>query len=242
MLIIPAIDLRQGQCVRLFEGRFDSVTRYSVTPQEQVSAFAEAGAEWIHVVDLDGARAGQPCQHDLIGFLASASKARVQAGGGVRTADHVQALLDAGVDRVVVGSVAVRDPTEVASWMKRFGPERIVLALDVRLGPDGPVVVIHGWTASSGVLLTEALTRAAGDGAQQVLVTDVSRDGALAGPNTEMIAEIVSAYPALSFQASGGVSSLNDLRGLSASGAQAAIVGKALYEGRFGLREAIDAG
>jgi phosphoribosylformimino-5-aminoimidazole carboxamide ribotide isomerase len=242
MLIIPAIDLRQGQCVRLFEGRFDSVTRYSVTPQEQVSAFAEAGAEWIHVVDLDGARTGEPCQHDLIGSLASASKARVQAGGGVRTADHVQALLDAGVDRVVVGSVAVRDPAEVASWMGRFGPERIVLALDVRLGPDGPVVVVHGWTASSGVLLTEALTRAAGDGAQQVLVTDVSRDGALAGPNTDMIAEMVSAYPALSFQASGGVSSLDDLKGLSASGAQAAIVGKALYEGRFGLREAIDAG
>ena len=242
MLIYPAVDLRGGVCVRLFQGRFDAVTTYDADPLARVAAFGEAGAEWVHVVDLDGAEAGAPRQHALIGELARAGGVRIQAGGGVRTADDVARLLDAGAGRVVVGSAAVRDPELVAGWLQRFGRDAITLALDVRVGGPEPEAVVHGWTEASGLSLWAVLQRLAAASARHLLVTDVSRDGALTGPNVALMQEIVGRRPDLALQASGGVSSLEDLRALAATGAAAAIVGKALYEGRFTLEEAIGAG
>jgi phosphoribosylformimino-5-aminoimidazole carboxamide ribotide isomerase len=242
MLIYPAVDLRGGVCVRLLQGRFDAVTRYDEDPLARLEAFAAAGARWVHIVDLDGAEAGAPRQHALIGDLARRSGLSVQAGGGVRTSDDIARLLDAGVERVVVGSAPARDPDLAGTWLQVFGRDAVTLALDVRLAGDEQEVVTHGWTQGAGLSLWSLLDRLAYARPVHLLVTDVARDGALTGPNLTLMREIVARHPALRLQASGGVSKLDDLGALARTGAAAAIVGKALYEGVFTLQEALRAG
>ena len=239
MLIYPAIDLKDGVCVRLMHGKFDQVTQYDEQPAARLSAFAAEGAEWIHIVDLDGAEAGQAMQHALIGDLTKAIEVKIQSGGGVRGANDVAKLLDAGVSRVVVGSLAVTQPNDVAAWLKGFGVEHITLALDVKIEDGVPVPALKGWTQSSGVTLWEALDRYPKGTAKHLLVTDVGRDGAMTGPNLELLAEIRRRRPDLVLQASGGVSSLDDIAAVKALGCHGVIVGRALYEGRFTLPEAI---
>jgi phosphoribosylformimino-5-aminoimidazole carboxamide ribotide isomerase len=241
MLIYPAIDLKDGVCVRLMHGKFDQVTRYDEQPAARLTAFAAEGAEWIHIVDLDGAEAGEARQHALIGELTQAIDVRIQSGGGVRGANDIARLLDAGVSRVVVGSLAVTQPGDVAAWLKGFGPERITLALDVKIEDGVPVPALKGWTQSSGVTLWDALDRYPKGVAKHLLVTDVGRDGAMTGPNLELLSEIRLRRPDLVLQASGGVSSLEDILAVKALGCNGAIVGRALYEGRFTLPEAIAA-
>lgn len=235
MIVYPAMDLMDGAVVRLRQGRFDSSTTYAADPEDALAGFAEAGAEWAHVVDLDGARAGAPVQHAMIGRLAAAVPLRLQVGGGIRSRDHVQQLLDAGVARVVVGSTAVREPEQVREWIADLGAERITLALDVRMAGTEPQVAIAGWTEDSGLSLWDVAQRF--PEARHLLLTDIGRDGELAGPNFALLDEAVERLPHLQVQASGGVSSLADLKRLRTAGA---IVGKALWEGRFGLAEAID--
>lgn len=241
MLIYPAIDLKEGRCVRLLHGRFDQVTAYDDAPLARLDAFADEGAAWVHVVDLDGARAGAPVQHALVGRLAR-GKVKVQAGGGVRTADDIARLLDAGVDRAVVGSMAVEQPETVRAWIDCFGRERICVALDGKRQDGAFRLALKGWTEGSEIDLATALAPFEAGSLTHILVTDVSRDGALTGVNRELMAELVAARPDLSIQASGGVATLDDLRAVKAAGAAGAIVGRALYENRFTLREAIDAG
>jgi len=241
MLIYPAIDLKAGVCVRLMHGKFDQVTQYDEQPAARLTAFATEGAQWIHIVDLDGAEAGQAVQHALIGELTQAIDVKVQSGGGVRSANDVAKLLDSGVSRVVVGSLAVTQPNDVAAWLKGFGIERITLALDVKIEDGVPAPALKGWTQSSGVTLWEALDRYPKGTAKHLLVTDVGRDGALTGPNLELLSEIRRRRPDLVLQASGGVSSLDDLSAIKALGCNGAIVGRALYEGCFTLPEAIAA-
>lgn len=238
MLIIPAIDLKDGVCVRLMQGQFDQVSRYG-DPFARLRAFEDAGATWVHIVDLDGARSGAPAQHELIGRLASETSLRIQCGGGVRLRAHVEALLEAGVARVVVGSAAVTDAAEVRTWIKTFGVDRVCLALDVRREANDWQVAIQGWAVGSGVTLSDALAAYPPDNLHRVLVTDVSRDGALSGPNVDLMKEIRRQRPDLELEASGGVSSLADLSALHAAGAHAAIVGRALYENRFTLEDAL---
>lgn len=239
MLIYPAIDLKDGVCVRLLHGRFDAVTRYDEQPAMRLATFVAEGAEWIHIVDLDGAEAGRAVQHGLIGELVSAIDVCVQSGGGVRSADDVERLLEAGVHRVVIGSLAVTQPDAVLSWLERFGADRITLALDVKMEDDVPVPALKGWTQSSGVDLWTALDRYPRGVAKHLLVTDVSRDGALTGPNLQLLSEIRLRRPDMVVQASGGVSSLDDIAAIKALGCNGAIVGRALYEDRFTLPEAI---
>lgn len=241
MLIYPAIDLKAGVCVRLMHGKFDQVTQYDEQPAARLTAFVAEGAEWIHVVDLDGAEAGQAMQHALIGELAKAIDVKIQSGGGVRSREDVSKLLASGVDRVVIGSLAVTRADEVAEWLAEFGPEQITLALDVKLENGVPVPALKGWTQSSGIDLWTALDRYPKGAAKHLLVTDVGRDGALTGPNLELLAEIRRRRPDLVLQASGGVSSLDDLIAVKALGCNGAIVGRALYENRFTLPEAIAA-
>lgn len=238
MLIYPAIDLQRGVCVRLAQGRFDDATRYG-DPLEQLRAFVDSGAGWVHIVDLDGARAGSPQQHELIGRLAASCEVRIQCGGGVRERAHVEALLDAGANRVVVGSVAVRKPDEVRTWIEAFGAERICCAFDVRRSGDAYDVAVDGWAASGGASLDAALASYPRGALEHVLVTDISRDGVLTGPNFELIRWLVEARPDLHVQASGGVSQLSDLAPLRASGAAGVIIGRALYERRFTLEDAL---
>ena len=240
MIIYPAMDLMGGRCVRLAQGRFDDCTSYMLDPAEAVLAFERAGAEWTHVVDLDGARDGAPRQHGLIVDIALSVTCALQVAGGFREAEQLARMFDAGVDRVVIGSLAVREPAKVRDFFARFGGDRIALALDVKIEGGVPVVATGGWTESSGRSLWD-LAEAFPE-ARHLLVTDISRDGMLAGPNVELVAECARRFPQLAVQASCGVSSLDDLRALKAAGAAGAIVGKALWEQRIDLAQAIDAG
>ncbi|HEV2081037.1 MAG TPA: 1-(5-phosphoribosyl)-5-[(5-phosphoribosylamino)methylideneamino]imidazole-4-carboxamide isomerase [Brevundimonas sp.] len=241
MIVYPAIDLRDGACVRLMHGRFDQVTRYDDDPAARLEGFVDAGAEWVHVVDLDGAEAGRAVQHDLIGRLARAANVNIQSGGGVRARDDVAALLDAGVARVVVGSQAVAAPETVRDWLGAFGPDRIALALDVNVRDGVPVPALKGWTEAARIDLWEALARFPEGAASHLLVTDVGRDGALTGPNLDLLAEIVRRRPDLQVQASGGVAVAADLTAARDVGCAGAIVGRAIYEGRFTVEQALEA-
>ncbi len=240
MIIYPAMDLMGGRPVRLAQGRFDDVTGYMLDPAEAVLGFEQAGAEWAHVVDLDGARDRCPRQHGLIVDIALTVSVKLQVAGGFREPDHFVRVFDAGVDRVVIGSLAAKEPDVVRGFFDRFGGEKIALALDVKLEEGVPIVATSGWTELSGKSLWEVA--AFYPDAKHLLVTDIGRDGMLAGPNTELIAELAARLPGVSVQASGGVSSLDDLRDLKAAGAAGAIVGKALWEQRIDLKQAIDAG
>ena len=243
MILFPAIDLINGECVRLAQGRFDAVTRYDTDPFKRLGLFNEEHASWVHIVDLDGAKAGSPQQHDLIGRLAKVSRAKIQTGGGVRTREHVQTLLDAGVSAVVVGSAAVKNPDEVRSWLKDFGKDRITLALDVLPTPDGDFdAALHGWVEGSGISLWDVLDYYPVGVAQRILVTDVSRDGMLMGPNMALMQALRRKRPDLEIQASGGVRSVEDLYDLKALGVHGAIVGKAIYEGLIDLKAALNVG
>lgn len=241
MIVYPAIDLKQGACVRLMHGRFDQVTRYDEDPAARLASFVAAGAEWVHVVDLDGAQAGRAVQHELVGRLARSARVKIQSGGGVRSREDVAALLDAGVARVVVGSQAVTAPQAVAEWLSEFGAERIALALDVNVREGVPVPALKGWTEAATIDLWQALERYPVGTAAHVLVTDVGRDGALTGPNLDLLAEIVRRRPDLQVQASGGVATTSDLTAAKDAGCAGAIVGRAIYEGRFTVEEALEA-
>jgi len=236
MILYPAMDLIGGRIVRLRQGRFDEVTFYEASPAEALQRFAAAGACWAHVVDLDGAKAGAPVQHGLLAELAAAAPLRLQVAGGVRSADHVATLLDAGAARVVIGSLAVRDPEATAALLDRFGAERITLSLDVRMVGDEPMVATHGWQEDSGLSLWDVASRY--PQARHLLLTDIGRDGMLQGPNHRLLATAVARLPQLAVQASGGVTSLDDLAQLDTAGA---ILGRAMWEGHLDLGQALHA-
>ncbi len=242
MLIYPTIDLKEGRCVRLLNGRFDSATDYDSDPWGRLCIFADAGASWAHVVDLDGAKAGAPAQYGLISNLTRHPTVKIQAGGGVRSAEDVERLLDQGVSRVVIGSLAVNRPDRVRDWLGRFGAEHLCLALDGRWEAGAFRLAAKGWTEGTGIALDAALAAYPPGNLAHVLVTDIGRDGALTGANAELMAEAIRLRPELQVQASGGVASIGELRELKALGVAGAIVGRALYENRFSLEEALDAG
>jgi phosphoribosylformimino-5-aminoimidazole carboxamide ribotide isomerase len=237
MLLFPAIDLRDARCVRLLKGDFARETRYDVDPVKLAVEYAALGAQWLHVVDLDGAKRGAPVNLALIERMRDAAGVAVQVGGGIRTrASLEQALSVAG--RVVIGSLAVSDRELVAAWLAEFGPERVTLAIDVRLDADGvPLVATHGWTRGSSLTLAEAIERYTAAGLRHVLCTDIDRDGALTGPNTELYRDSVARWPQIAFQASGGVRDVADLAALAATGVAATVSGKALLEGRLEPKE-----
>jgi phosphoribosylformimino-5-aminoimidazole carboxamide ribotide isomerase len=238
MELIPAIDLRGGRCVRLYQGDFDAETRYEVTPEALYDRYAAFGATWLHVVDLDGARDGAQAHRAVIGALCQRGRLRLQVGGGLRDAATVEDTLTAGVARAVVGSLAVTDPDIVVGWLRRFGPDRITLAFDVRLTEDGtPRVATHGWKEQSTLTLWDAVARYTGAGLQHVLCTDVGRDGAMSGPNLELYVEAVRRFPALAWQASGGVRDARDLWALADAGVAGAVSGRALLEDRIPPQE-----
>jgi phosphoribosylformimino-5-aminoimidazole carboxamide ribotide isomerase len=231
MLLIPAIDVRAGRCVRLYQGDFAAETRYAVEPGELLLRYQAHGASWLHLVDLDRARDGGGTNRALIERLAGLAALQLQVGGGIRAAQDIAQLLDAGVARAVVGSAAVECPGTVAAWLARFGRERICLAFDVRTETDGePRVRTHGWTRASGLTLWEALGRLPPRSVRHVLCTDIERDGAMRGPNLALYAAALARFPQLAWQASGGVRDVADLAELAKTGVTAAVSGKALLE------------
>ncbi|MEP7246789.1 MAG: 1-(5-phosphoribosyl)-5-[(5-phosphoribosylamino)methylideneamino]imidazole-4-carboxamide isomerase [Gammaproteobacteria bacterium] len=238
MLLIPAIDLRNGRCVRLFKGDFNAETRYEFEPQDLLVRYRDFGATWLHVVDLDGAKDGVLANRDTIVALASQRALRIQVGGGMRSPEAIEDLLSNGVERAVIGSAAVERPLEVVRWMKTFGPERICLALDVKLDAGGePRVRTRGWTEGTGVSLWQALEPFLSVGLKHVLCTDIDRDGALTGPNVDLYRRALERFPQLTWQASGGVRDAADLAALARLGMAAAVSGKALLEQRITSEE-----
>lgn len=242
MQLIPAIDLLDGRCVRLLHGDFEQVTHYPTQPVELAQNYQEAGATWLHVVDLAASRDGTDADTAALFRLLAEAPQAVQTGGGVRSGDDIGRRLEAGAARVVVGSLSVTDSGRFIRWLARFGSERLVAALDVRLDEQGvPWPRTHGWTASGDRDLWQVLDELAAGGLRHLLCTDISRDGALTGPNHELYGEITRRYPQLCLQASGGVSSLADLERLKTTAATGVITGKALLDGRFSVAEALEA-
>lgn len=238
MNVIPAIDLRQGQCVRLFQGDFDRQTNYSKDPAGLAASYKTMGFSDLHIVDLDGARSGQQENQEIIHKIINCSDLAVQIGGGIRTAIQLESWLDAGVARVVIGSLAIIRPRLVSDWFDNYGPDKIVLALDVTLDEAGtPRVATHGWTRSGRMTLRQCIDTYLDAGLQHVLCTDISRDGAMTGPNTELYAQLLENYPHIQLQASGGVRDFNDLEALNRIGVPAAISGRALLDGKIKARE-----
>lgn len=240
--LYPAIDVRDGAVVRLHQGDYDRQTRYPLSPLDQAHAYANSGARWLHLVDLDAARAGGYTLAPLLRRLKVQTPLQVQTGGGVRSADDVATLLDAGADRVVIGSLAVRAPGTVADWIQRFGPQRITVALDARRDAKGAWrLPVAGWTRDSDAELPSLLHHYASCALRHLLCTDIDRDGALTGPNLELCAMIRAEAPALALQASGGVRALGDIEATRSLGCAGVVLGKALLERRFDLASALAA-
>lgn len=238
--VYPAIDVRDGHVVRLRQGDYAQETRYPDAPLEVAQRYARAGARWLHLVDLDAAREGGYTLAPLLRDIVATTGLHVQTGGGVRDEAAVEAMLEAGASRVVVGSLAVRDPPRVTAWLSRFGPERITVALDARRGVDGHWrLPVAGWTQGSGLELDVLLKAYAEAGLRHLLCTDIDRDGMLAGPNLELYQALLDRAPAVAIQASGGVRDVSDVRGARDAGCGGAVLGKALLDGRFELADAL---
>ncbi|MEC6814084.1 1-(5-phosphoribosyl)-5-[(5-phosphoribosylamino)methylideneamino]imidazole-4-carboxamide isomerase [Photobacterium toruni] len=238
-MIIPALDLIEGQVVRLFQGDYGQVTEYKVDPAAQFNLYHHAGANWLHLVDLTGAKDTQARQLSLIEKLLKSTPANVQIGGGVRTEQDVADLLNAGAKRVVIGSTAVKQPEMVKGWMEKYGAEHIVLALDINIDDNGNrIVAVSGWQEDSGVTIEALLEDFLKVGLKHVLCTDISRDGTLAGSNVELYVDLCRQYPQVQFQSSGGIGSLDDIAALKGSGVAGVIVGRALLDGKFTAEQA----
>ncbi|WP_410014386.1 1-(5-phosphoribosyl)-5-[(5-phosphoribosylamino)methylideneamino]imidazole-4-carboxamide isomerase [Sodalis sp. RH23] len=240
-MIIPALDLINGEVVRLHQGDYGRQRQYGGDPLARLQQYVGQGAQLLHLVDLTGAKDPAARQIPLLKtLLAGVGPTPVQIGGGIRTAEDVAALLDAGATRVVVGSTAIRQPREVQRWFERFGPDALVLALDVRIDRAGQrEVAVSGWQENSGMTLEQAIGEYQPFGLKHVLCTDISRDGTLGGSNVALYQDICRAWPAIAFQSSGGIGCLEDIARLRGTGVQGVIVGRALLEDKFTVEEAI---
>jgi len=232
MIIYPAIDLLGGQCVSLRQGRYDQVTVYHQDPLAVANQFKEAGAPWLHIVDLDAARTGIPVHAEMIAAIRRTTGLRVQTGGGVRNFEHVKLLLEeASIDRIVLGTAAVKDRAFTELVLQRY-PDRVAIGIDAR---DGEVSV-DGWTHGSGLKANDFARMMADAGAKLAIFTDIGRDGMLSGPNADSI-RIMVENSGLRIIASGGIGSYDDIETVRQTGAAGVIVGKAIYEGKVKLEQ-----
>lgn len=239
-LVYPAIDVRGRRVVRLRQGDYAEETRYDDAPLALAQSHAQAGAQWLHLVDLDAARAGGYTLAPLLAGIRASTTLQVQTGGGVRSREDVQRLLDAGAGRVVVGSLAVREPSRVMDWLEAFGGEALTVALDARQTADGQWrLPVHGWTETSTHTLDVLLPRYVQAGLRHLLCTDIARDGMLAGVNLGLYRHLCAEYPDLQVQASGGVRGIADVIGARAAGCAGVVLGKALLDGQLSLKDAL---
>jgi len=237
--VIPAIDLRGGRVVRLRQGNYARETVFADDPVSLARRYAGEGATWLHVVDLDGARSGSFENLAAIEAICGIGSLQVQCGGGVRNAGDLQRLYTIGVARVVVGSMAVRNPDATANWLGQFGPDRLVLALDVRGQAGAWRPAVHGWTEDADATLETLVAFYARAGAHHLLCTDIARDGTLGGFNLDLYRDLLDTGAGFEIQASGGAYSLDDIRAVRAVGVHAVILGRALLEGYFTFRDAL---
>ena len=231
--IIPATDPIDGQCVRLTQGDYASRKTYYRDPLEAALRFEEAGIRRLHMVDLDGAKASEPRNLRVLERVATRTSLEVQYGGGIKSREALQSVFNAGAQRAICGSIAVRQPELFAGWLTEFGPERLILGADIR---DGKVAV-QGWLETAPTTAEELIEQFQPQGVAQVICTDISRDGMLCGPSSAFYAALQQRFPTVEITVSGGISSLDDILRLDERGLRSVIVGKALYEGRITLEE-----
>ena len=230
--IIPAIDLIDGRCVRLTRGDYGQKKVYDGAPVEMAQRYADAGVSRIHLVDLDGAKAGSPCNLRTLEAVASAVPCELEWGGGISSPEALESVFNAGATHAIIGSIAALQPERFEEWLGRFGA-RLILGADVR---DG-LVAVKGWTSLSQLSVEDLVQRFLPLGLKECIVTDISRDGMLGGPASALYQRLQEAFPALSFTVSGGISSMDDIRALDAMSLKKVIVGKAIYEERITLKD-----
>jgi len=235
MYIIPAIDLRDGKCVRLIQGDYNRQINYHNDPVRQMNEFRTAGAEWLHIVDLDGAKVGKPVNTDTISVLAALGQLKIEVGGGLRDESSIKKLLDMGVDRVIIGTQAVSDFDWFSEMAEKFSG-RIVLGLDAR----GSKVATNGWTKDHSESLLEFAAKAAKLPLAAIIYTDITKDGMMEGPDLKRTKQLTDAVQ-VPVIAAGGVTQIGDIKDLAETGVEAVIIGRALYEGTLNLKEAIEA-
>ena len=233
--LIPAIDIINGQCVRLTKGDYDQKTVYRDSPAEVAKEFEEIGFRRLHVVDLDGAKSKHIVNDAVLTAITTETNLVVDFGGGIKTDEDIEKAFAAGASMVTVGSIAVTQPDLFMGWLDKYGPERMILGADVRHGK----ISINGWKEDSTEDLLPFLRKYIEAGVRNVLCTEISKDGTLSGPAISLYSEVMNTYPELHLIASGGVSSLDDIKALDAAGIPAVVFGKAIYEGRINLRELI---
>jgi phosphoribosylformimino-5-aminoimidazole carboxamide ribotide isomerase len=235
MQIIPAIDIINGKCVRLTEGDYSQQKIYNEHPLEVAKAFEDAGLQRLHLVDLDGAKAGKVTNWKVLETIADQTSLVIDFGGGIKTEEDLDVVFASGAALATIGSLAVKNETLFTEWLQQYGPEKFLLGADVKQNK----IAVSGWLETTDIDVFDFIGKYQQLGLQQVFCTDVSKDGRLEGPSTELYTEIVNRFPALFFIASGGVSSLRDLHDLKAAGCKGAIVGKAIYEGRVSIEELV---
>lgn len=239
-MMIPAIDLIDGKVVRLFQGDYNQKTNYQYTVKERQQAYSDAGAKVMHFVDLDGAKDSTKRQLSTLKTVMNHPSMIIQVGGGIRCQEDVEQLLELGVNRVVIGSLAIKQPKLVLEWLNIYGGEKIVLALDIKIDELGnKTLPTHGWLQDSGVNLEDLLDAYISAGIKHILCTDISKDGTLTGSNVDLYSELCQKYPSVAWQASGGIGSLNDIKALIPTGVKGVILGRSLLEGKFTLEQAI---
>ena len=231
--IIPAIDIIDGRCVRLTQGDYGRLTTYGDDPAEIARGYEALGVRRLHVVDLDGAKASSPCNLAVLEQICQTTSLDVEWGGGIKSAESLAAVLAAGANRAICGSVAVSNPELIDEWIDRYGAEHIILGVDIREGK----VATHGWLNESEYGADELIERFRPRGLSQVICTDISKDGMLSGPSFGLYERLQSAFPEIEITVSGGIGSMDDIRRLNAMGLRSVIVGKAIYEGRITMEE-----
>ena len=233
--LIPAIDIIDGQCVRLTKGDYDQKTVYRNSPAEVAKEFEQIGFKRLHVVDLDGAKSKHIVNSEVLRRITTDTQLTVDFGGGIKTDEDIEKAFEAGASMVTIGSIAVTKPELFMGWLEKYGAERIILGADVRHGK----ISINGWKEDSAENLLPFLKKYIDAGVRNVLCTEISKDGTLSGPAIDLYKEMMAEYPQLHLIASGGVSSLDDIKALEAAGIPAVVFGKAIYEGRIDLRELV---
>jgi phosphoribosylformimino-5-aminoimidazole carboxamide ribotide isomerase len=235
--IIPAIDIIGGKCIRLAEGNFEARKEYGTDAVEMAKCFLLDGARFLHIVDIEGAKEGRIVNWQAIEGLGKLEGLRVQVGGGVRSDSDVEKLLSMGVQRVVIGSLAIRSPEKLKGWAERFSPDKFCIAIDLKNGE----IAYSGWQRSAPISLKIIIPNLIESGFSSFLSTDIKRDGMMNGPNIEMYNNLVNEFPQVKWLASGGVTSVADLRSLKQTGVAGAIIGKAFYEGILSYKECVKA-
>ena len=233
MEIVPAIDMIEGRCVRLSQGDFNKSKEYDASPLEMAKRYEDVGVRRLHLVDLDGARAGIPQNLRNLEQIASATSLQVEWSGGVRSRESIASVLNAGAAGVICGSLALQEPRLFSAFLKEYGEERIILGADI----SGGKIATKGWLELSSTTIEEVIELFLKDGLKRVICTDISKDGMLQGPAVELYSALMERFPTMHLTASGGVGSMADLENLEAAGVPAAIVGKAIFEERITLKE-----